>query len=382
MRTAMAALAVALVVLVCSCGSSGRSSGTIAAQSGPRTVLIYEARGGGRSVTPAKMRASVAIMRKRADGIGAADVIRQSGTSRITVELAGSSSPEESQLAKTAQLLFYDWEPNVIGASGKPEPRETTVTGGENAGAVQYGLPEYDAVLRAKRRAPILRSSDTTWSRGCTPAQHEGCIYGSWYLLEPKHEMVLGGPEETKQDLYTDYKVPPGAKVKAVRVNPGTVLVQARAVESATGQITQRSPNSYYVLNDDPVLAGADVTNPRQGFDEGLGGIAAPNVTFGFTDRGKNAFEKLTKEIAHRGERAQLQGASNEAALQHFAVVLDGQLITTPSIEYTHYPEGIDASRGSEISGAFTVSSARELAAVLRSGALPLRFVLVSDARR
>jgi SecD/SecF fusion protein len=58
--------------------------------------------------------------------------------------------------------------------------------------------------------------------------------------------------------------------------------------------------------------------------------------------------------------------------------VLDGQLITVPSIDYTQYPEGIDASTGSQISGGFTITSAQNLAAELRSGALPVRLVLVS----
>ena len=62
-------------------------------------------------------------------------------------------------------------------------------------------------------------------------------------------------PQETEQDLYADgYKPPAGSKPKAVRVNPGTVLVQARPVETAAGKVTQPSPNSYYVVNDDPVL--------------------------------------------------------------------------------------------------------------------------------
>ncbi len=76
-----------------------------------------------------------------------------------------------------------------------------------------------------------------------------GCIYGSWYLLDTKNETVLRGPEETEQNLYADnYKPPAGAKVEAVRVNPGTVLVQARPVESAKGKVTNATPNSWYVL--------------------------------------------------------------------------------------------------------------------------------------
>ena len=198
----------------------------------------------------------------------------------------------------------------------------------------------------------------------------------------PRTKRCCAGPEETEQNLYADgYKAPAGAKPKAVRVNPGTVLAQARPVESASGKVTQQSPNSWYVLNDDYVLTGADVKNPQQGFDEGGGGTGAPNVNFGFTSHGQSVFQRVTKEIAHRGQEAQLPGVSKEAAQQHFAVVLDGQLITAPSIDYTQYPEGIDASTGSQISGGFTITSAQALADELQSGALPIKLELISNSQ-
>ena len=71
----------------------------------------------------------------------------------------------------------------------------------------------------------------------------------------------------------------------------------------------------------------------------------------------------MTKEIAQRGQEAQLPGVSKEAALQHFAVVLDDQLITTPSIDYTKYPEGIDADQ--------RLGDLRRLHAQLRPGTWP-----------
>jgi SecD/SecF fusion protein len=134
-------------------------------------------------------------------------------------------------------------------------------------------------------------------------------------------------------------------------------------------------------MNDEPVLTGADITHPQQGFDEGAGGNGQPNVNFGFTAHGKSVFEGVTKKIAHRGQEAQLPGVSKEAAQQHFAVVLDGQLITTPSIDYTKYPEGIDAANGSQISGGFTITSAQNLANELQSGALPIKLVLISRSQ-
>jgi SecD/SecF fusion protein len=358
--------------------------------------LVYQGKPTAQSkVTTESLERAIDIMRKRVDQLGVAQPeIQRSGADEIDVALpdVSNASRAQDEVGKTAQLYFYDWEPNVIGPSGQPAPSEGTVTGdatSTGAGGVTAGLPEYQAVLRAVKRAPILRRTGTTWSPGCTPQQVNGCIYGSWYLLDTAHEKVLcnGGkptcaPAETEANLYADgYKPPANAKVKAVRVNPGTVIVQAHPAEGKNGKAINESPNSWYVLNDEPELTGADITNPQQSFDEGGGGTGQPNVTFGFSSHGKGVFEAVTKKIAHRGQEAQLPGVPKEAALQHFAVVLDGQLITTPSIDYTRYPEGIDSSSGSQISGGFTITSAQNLANELQSGALPIKLALISRSQ-
>jgi SecD/SecF fusion protein len=387
----------ALILLIV----AGLIAGSVASIATKKTRLGLDLKGGvelvyqGKPTAQAKvdsesLNRAIDIMRKRVDQLGVAQPeIQLTGQNEITVALpdVSNASRAQEQVGKTAQLYFYDWEPNVIGASGQPAPTEGTTTGdstANGAGGVTAGLVEYQAVLRAAKRPAILRHSDTTWDwrSGCTPQQINGCIFGTWYLLDTAHEKVLRGPEETEQNLYADnFKAPAGAKVKAVRVNPGTVLVQAHPVESASGKISNPSPNSYYVLNDDPVLTGAQITNPQQGFDEGAGGNGQPNVNFGFTSSGKGIFEAVTKKIAHRGQEAQLPGVSKEAAQQHFAVALDGQLITAPSIDYTKYPEGIDASSGSEISGGFTITSAQNLANELQSGALPIKLALISRSQ-
>ncbi len=354
--------------------------------------LTYQARPTAQSkVDPESIERAISIMRKRVDQLGVAQPeIQSSGGDEIDVALPDVTNYTRAQeeVGRPAQLYFYDWEPNVIGPSGEPAPKEGSATGDSTAtgpGGVTAGLPEYEAVLRAEKRKPILppKNSDlVTLQPGCTAEQKENCIYGSWYLIEPAHEKVLRGPEETEHNLYTDLKgVSPKAKLKAVHINPGTVIVQAHPLESAAGKVSNPSPNSYYVLNDDPVLEGKDITSPTQSFDEGAGGSGQPNVTFGFTSHGKKVFERVTKEIAQRGQEQQLPGVSHEAALQHFAVVLDGQLITAPSIDFTQYPEGIDSSQGSEISGGFTITSAQNLANELQSGALPVKLLLISKSQ-
>jgi SecD/SecF fusion protein len=358
--------------------------------------LVYQGKPTAQSkVDTESLNRAIDIMRKRVDQIGVAQPeIQRSGEKEIDVALpeVSDAGKAEKEVGRTAQLYFYDWEPNVIGPDGKPAPTEATATGGREAGTATFGLVEYKAILRAEKRPPILRKTDTTWEPGCTPQQAKGCIYGSWYLIDTKNEKVLCPgkpapvicqPAETEANLYAEgYKPPAGSKPKAVRINPGTVILQARPTESlTTGKVINKSPNSWYVINDNPVLTGSDVTHPQQGFDEGNGGNGQPNVNFGFTSHGKKVFEQTTKEIAHRGQEAQLPGVTLENAQQHFAVALDGQLITTPSIDYTKFPEGIDSANGSEISGGFTITSAQELAEELQSGALPIKLNLISRSQ-
>jgi SecD/SecF fusion protein len=382
---------------------AGLIAASVAVIAAKKTRLGLDLKGGvqlvyqGKPTAQAKvdsesLERAIAIMRKRVDQIGVAQPeIQRSGADEITVGLpnVSNASRAQDQVGKTAQLYFYDWESNVIGAEGKPAPTETTATGGANAGAAQFGLLEYQAVLRAAKRPPIIRPGDTTLAPGCTPAQVGGCIYGSWYLIDTKHERMLCKgeakvcqPAETEQNLYAEgYKPAPDAAPRAVRVNPGTILVQAQPEQNKNGKIVNQSPNSFFVINDEPVLRGSDITHPQQSFDEGAGGTGAPNVAFGFTSRGQSVFQNVTKKIAQRGQEAQLPGTPREAAQQHFAVVLDGQLITVPSIDYTKYPEGIDATNGSQISGGFTITTAQNLADELQSGALPIKLALISRSQ-
>jgi hypothetical protein len=227
--------------------------------------LIYRARSTvAAKVDRASLDRAVEVIRRRVEGLGVVPAsIRVEGAHQISVELpdAGNVQAAQEIVGKTAQLYFYDWEPNVVGPSGTTGPHSGALTGGEEPASVGAGLPEYQAVLRAAKRPPILRPNDTTLQRGCTAAQVDGCIYGSWYLLDTKHHEILCpngeticGPANTRAELHAErYRPSAGAKLKAVHVNPGTVLVQAHPEES-NNRIAKSVPNSFYVLNDDPVL--------------------------------------------------------------------------------------------------------------------------------
>jgi preprotein translocase subunit SecD len=80
-------------------------------------------------------------------------------------------------------------------------------------------------------------------------------------------------------------------------------------------------------------------------------------VNLTFNSEGAAAFEKATGELASRSD-----------PMNRFAIVLDGESISAPSVSAA-IPGG-----QAQISGNFTQSSASELANVLKYGALPLAF--------
>ena len=93
-----------------------------------------------------------------------------------------------------------------------------------------------------------------------------------------------------------------------------------------------------------------------------------PIVLMQFTGKGNKAFHEVTKNEATRG--------SIQQADQHFAIVLDNEIRSWPSISYKDLPNGIDPTgSGAQITGLGSFNEASNLALVLQTGALPVNFV-------
>ncbi|HVP03669.1 MAG TPA: protein translocase subunit SecD [Solirubrobacteraceae bacterium] len=326
--------------------------------------LIYQAKPTKETkVNGDSISRAIDIMRKRVDKLGVAEPeIQRTGSDEIDVSLPGSKNADEArrQVGKTAQLYFYDWETNVLDDQCKPDPTNQSVTGGPSAGTVG-ALSYYDAVVRASKCPQTSTGKETTT--------------GQFYLINDKKQEVLAGPQEVKSDLLKDIadRKIPTAGTRIVEVKPGTVVLQAEPSANGTAS------DQYYVLRDQPALGGSQIRNPKQSFDNGPGGTGAPIVTFDFTDKGKTIWQKVTRQIAQRGQNNYF-GGSPQSAFQHFAIALDNQIISTPYIDFNQNPDGIDATNGSEISGGFTIKSAQNLANLLQTGALPLKLNLISSS--
>ena len=343
------------------------------------TELIYLAHNtNGTPVNSTTLSDTINIMRSRSDTLGVSGVdIRPYGKNEITVDLPNVQNPTQAAkvVGVTGQLYFYDWENSVIGPNGKVAgPNDPTVTcdsATAGAGTPACGVTYYAAVIRASKQAAIpVCSSHLAKGTKCFATESEPVPV--YYYVDAKTQTVYApaGPEPTKALLDADIKqhhvkLPAGAKL--VTVQPGTVVVQATSAPEVL------VPNDYYVLRDDVLLTGREVSNPQVTTDPTQG----ISVSFGFKGNGASVFMKVTATLASRGKNNSVSLTSpNE---QHFAVTLDGALVTVPSIDFTQYPYGIDASNGSEITGSFTYASATTLANVMASGALPVKLNEISS---
>src|ERR1700704_2853747 len=158
---------------------AGLIAGSFAVIAAKKTRLGLDLKGGvelvyeGKPTAQAKvdgesLNRAIDIMRKRVDQLGvAAPEIQRYGEQEIDVALpeVKNIARAEKEVGSTAQLYFYDWEPNVIGPTGEPAPTEASVTGGREAAGVTTGLTEVRAVQRAAKRKAILRGTDTTWGK-------------------------------------------------------------------------------------------------------------------------------------------------------------------------------------------------------------------------
>ena len=124
---------------------------------------------------------------------------------------------------------------------------------------------------------------------------------------------------------------------------PNTELLHGKKSSSDSG-------DAVYIVSKTSIVSGTDIRDAREGRQPDTN---APVVHFDLTAAAGRKFYEFTS--AH---------SETSANPKHLAIVLDNKVISAPSIR-----TGISDS--GEIEGGFTEQSARDLAMLLRSGALP-----------
>jgi SecD/SecF fusion protein len=360
--------------------------------------LIYQGTPTGQTeeVSGDDIERSIEIIRERIDELGVAEPeVSRLGNTEISVSLPDVTNAQRAidQVGTTAQLHFYDWEPNLIGREaliggnpGREPPAEVveeankewsaagrSISKQENQQLIFSGAypTAYAAVQLASKQKPDPECTD------CSTARTRYYLFSD----DPTHKLIAG-PEFAEKDLFISATGEKRSrKGEVVEVPPGTVVV-SELPSDPNGKVIQDADPGWYALKDRPALSGTDITDPKQEFDEITN---QPNVTFQFTDEGQEAFQQVTRQIAQRGQARAIGPVEGEEAAQlsgRFAVVLDNEVKTRPIIDFSENPDGIDGRTGAQIAGGFTsITEAQDLATFLQIGALPINLKLISQTQ-
>ena len=386
-------LLVGLLFLVFpSCAAAGASCLTEPAT--PAFELDYLPQPGRAAVTAQTREKTTAILCTRLHSSGIAGQVSLTDDGRIHVVLpplpqAGDLRQLADQLGISGQLRFYDWEPNLIGPERKigghpgSAPRIRPLRRLERewaTSAQQVSRPAnrrlilagafpgpYGAVRLASQQKPRANC------RACTTSGPR------FYLFDrsPDHKLIAG-PVAHRAELQQELGTP--HKGLVLKVPVGTVIA-SEPPTSSSGAVRKTGAPGWFALKDRAALTNAEIVRPAAERDE----FGQPNLTFGFTPKGRVAFERVTRAIARRGRKrvkGKVTEAEAEALSGHFAIVFDGEVRTRPIINFLYNPGGINGRTGAEISGGFTSEQeTRDLAAILKVDPLPIELTLVRQRK-
>jgi SecD/SecF fusion protein len=366
--------------------------------------LIYQGEPTPQSkVTPDSLSRAVQIMQNRVNQLGVAQPLIQTyGSNGIDVQLPDVKNTllAEKEVGTTARLEFYDWEKNAITPNGQTvadqlatqDPTALQISqgsGGLPPGATGAGsLPLYDAVKLASKQPEKISHDNARagteyylfgapGSSACkTAAKDAGkpALPGVHCLLAGPISVPASTPMSAVRNQLSA-TLPQGVSFdegELLSIKQGTVVLQAAPLTFSHWPEFGSGQAGYFVLKDHVGLFGNEITSPQESTDQ----TGQPDVAFGLTSQGGSAFQRITAAIANRGQVNSL-GASK--LNQHFAVALDNQLVSVPSIDFQIYPDGITGGGGADITGGFTINSAQQLATELRLGALPIKLRLISE---
>ncbi|HEX8856682.1 MAG TPA: protein translocase subunit SecD, partial [Thermoleophilaceae bacterium] len=378
-------------------------------------------------VTPQAIDDAISTIRKRTDVLGVSEPeITRSAGNQITIGLPDVKNVDraEQQVGSTAQLQFYDWEPNVYQGPNKLVDPNTAST----AAAANNPIPNlFQAVKLASESKPRAEATDVPaggpnvaelQQHGIDPnnAQAVRQYYDNkndttgdkYYLFGPGvglDRQLITGPDTSCGSLLSDYtdKLVPGQKTTpqkvtkdsqcadqlaklgtagppkgsiVMKVPKGVIVIQAERPRTLAKNVPF---NQFFVIEDDSELSGSDIKNPKQTTDPQTG---EPIVTMEFTDKGRKQFAAATKREAQRGAQQIPQpGQPQDSTFQRFAITLDNQIISLATINWRENPEGIDGRTGAQINGIGNIQETQDLAENLRIGALPIDLKLISKTQ-
>ena len=254
----------------------------------------------------------------------------------------------QDEVGKTAQLVVLRLGAERDRPRGQAAPTEASVTGG-----APRRRPRRRRAQPSTRRSSVPSSGQSNCTRrhDVDPGLHaeQGvkgtCLYGTWYLIEPKHEKVLcpGGKPTARarkpnRRCTGTTRPPQGWRQPRRCGSTAGHRASSRRAPSKTPKARRSSnlPEPLVRPEGRPVLDGSDITNPVAGQRRSkrasrTSRSASPNTA--------RASSNGSPRKSPNAGATRCCPVSQGNSVQHFAIVLDGQLITVPSIDFNSTPQ-------------------------------------------
>ncbi|MEV6008472.1 protein translocase subunit SecD [Streptomyces sp. NPDC051976] len=355
------ALAVILIALVALTGGiflSGHKTPRLGIDlAGGVSITLTANPDKGHPVTKANMNTAKDIINRRVNGLGVSEAeVQTQGSKNIIVNIPKGTNADqaERQVGTTAQLAFRQV---LLVTSG--EPAKPT--------ASPSATPSGTATPKPSGSASPKSTSKSTGTPSSTPkgrAVSSALTSGVNKAPTPVPTATPSAPAtgSTPSGSTGDVSVPADLQAKLAALDCTDPVQRARASEHAlpTDKVVacgqQGGQWLKYALGP-TLIDGKKVSGASSRFDsqQGNGWV----VDLNFNSSGAKAFTSVTSNLASQ------QNPNNQ-----FAIDLDGNVVSAPSVSYAL------TGGSAQISGSFTQQSADDLANVLKYGSLPLAFTI------
>ncbi|MFJ9339389.1 protein translocase subunit SecD [Streptomyces sp. NPDC101733] len=316
------------------------------------------------AVNKTNMDTAVGIIERRVNGLGVSEAeVQIQGTDHIIVNIPKGMNEQQAreQVGTTAQLYF---RPVLAFADGAPVTPQTKPSATPAPSASGSGAPKAEG-----------GSKPSTGATPSSSATSQGRVL-SEALKAPGTPTPSPSASESKKadDKATPAASPSGTPAASTPpVDPAIADLQTRFAALDCTNEAQRAAAGQGVKPEEPMLAcgqrgttwgkwvlgpaqvnGQDVKNAKGAIEQQTGQWI---VEMQFTDKGADKFAKITGELA-----------TQQSPMNQFAIVLDGKVISDPSVSQAL------TGGNAQITGGFTQQSAQDLGNMLSYGALPLSF--------
>ncbi|WP_455354941.1 protein translocase subunit SecD [Streptomyces sp. SYSU K217416] len=356
---ALALILIVMVALTAGMFISGQTTPRLGIDLAGGTTITLEAKeqpGKRNAINPTNMNTAVGIIERRVNGLGVSEAeVQTQGDRNIIVNIPKGTNEEQArkQVGTTAQLFFRPVLTIAPGAPQKaPEPSPSASSGtpkAEDKGSKDKGSEEKATSTATPTPTP------TTQGRAVTDALKDDAT-PTPQSSESKKPDAAAAPTPNPSEAAAVSKLE--KQFAAVDCTKKASRAQVSQGTKETDTIVACGKNTVgewqkYILGPAEVN-GTDVDDAKGVFDQQR---AMWIVQMDFTDKGAKKFADITGKLA-----------AQQPPQNQFAIVLDGEVVSDPSVSQAL------TGGSAEISGSFNQQSAEELGNILSYGALPLSF--------